>query len=135
MYTNLLRTITKISIILLYYSCVLFFLLPLKLGSHREILFWRCQLKPSPPLFPGESHIFRAIFLYRSINFYGQLSTINNFFKLFEVVVLLTTLPFSRSSSLVIFFQVLCFTSSFLKSFSWLLYQQGYIVIDSDSCS
>ena len=56
-----------------------------------------------------------------------------NFFKLFQSCS--TTLPFSRSSSLAISFQALCFTSSFLKSFSYLLYKQGYIFTSSDSCS
>ena len=45
----------------------------LKLGSHRAILFWRWKLKLSPLLFPGDSDIFKAIFLYRPINFYRQL--------------------------------------------------------------
>ena len=44
----------------------------IKLGSHQAILFWGKKLKLSPLLFPGDSDIFKAIFLYRSINFYCQ---------------------------------------------------------------
>ena len=43
-----------------------------KFGSHRVILFWREKLKLSPLLFPGNSDIFKAIFLYRPINFDHQ---------------------------------------------------------------
>ena len=35
--------------------------------------FWRQKLKLSSLLFPGNSNIFKAIFLYRPINFYRQL--------------------------------------------------------------
>ena len=45
----------------------------LKLGSHRAILFWRKKLKVSPLLFPDNSDIFKAIFLYHPTNFYRQL--------------------------------------------------------------
>ena len=35
--------------------------------------FWRQKLKLSPLLFPGDSKIFKAIFLYRSTYLYRQL--------------------------------------------------------------
>ena len=54
--------------IFLYILCA-----SLKLGSHRAILFWRWKLKLSPLLFPGDSDIFKTIFLNRPINFYRQL--------------------------------------------------------------
>ena len=45
----------------------------IKLGSHQAILFWRWKLKLSPLLFPGDSTIFKAIFIYHPINFYREL--------------------------------------------------------------
>ena len=49
------------------------FQLSFKLSSHQAILFGRYKLKLSSLLFPGDSDIFKAVFLYRAINFYHQL--------------------------------------------------------------